>query len=355
MLNQYLRTYFALSLVCFVLLTGLTQLPPVQATDPACENHIGAWYRGADVPINHLEGGSAVVGDKLYLFGGFDLYDGSTFLIGNIIDVYDPAANIWETVITPLNPMPFEASHMQAAVQDDRYVWFAGGFYGDNPGPASTKTWRYDTVTDTWTEQPDLPDARASGGLTIIGTDLHYFGSMSTDRDTDIDTHWVLDLTDPVAWETQTSFLYPRNHIQGINIADKIYVPGGQFGHDYDPVDLDILTIYDPISNNWSEAASLPAPRSHAEAGTLEVNGRIFMIGGRNEGVTTYNNIIEYNPETDSWRTVGNLPRWWYFPSVAFVDDKLIVTAGGVDWETLLRETWITDVTFDCPTESADA
>lgn len=346
---RFSRTYTWVLLICLLAIMQLLYAAPTNALSSTCENNIETWYRGADIPNIHLEGGKAVVGGKLYVFGGFYYYNNITFFASDIVDVYDPASNLWETAITPLNPMPFEASHMQAAVQDDRYVWFAGGFYGDNPGTASVKTWRYDTVTDTWTAQADLPAPRSAGGLVVIGTELHYFGSLSIDRMTDIDTHWVLDLTNPVSWQTRTSFLYPRNHIQGALIDGKVYVPGGQDGHDFGGFDVDILTIYDPVANNWSYGASLPAPRSHAEAGILVVNERVFMVGGRHEGVSTYNNIIEYNPQTDSWRTVGYLPRWWYFPSVAFVDDKLIVTAGGVAWDNLTTDTWITDITLDCP------
>jgi len=157
---KHLHRYPLGLLITLILLGYTISTSNAYDTAPDCENQIGAWYRGADIPQTHLEGASAVVGDKLYVLGGFESYVGNLF-VGTTVSVYDPAANIWETAITPRNPMPFGASHMQAAVQDDRYIWMAGGFYGDNPGVASTKVWRYDTVTDVWSPQVDLPDARA--------------------------------------------------------------------------------------------------------------------------------------------------------------------------------------------------
>jgi len=91
----------------------------------------------------------------------------------------------------------------------------AGGFYGDHPGVASDKVWRYDTVTDTWLEFPSLPEPRASGGIVVLDGKLHYFGAMSSDRMTDIDTHWTLDLSNPTSWQVESTFLYPTKSFSG--------------------------------------------------------------------------------------------------------------------------------------------
>gem|GEM_PF-6990008 len=143
-----------------------------------------------------------------------------------------------------------------------------------------------------------------------------------------------------------------RNHFQGVALNGKILAPGGQFGHDGGHTDLSILTIYDPDTNSWSEAASLPGNRSHAEAGTIVMNERLVVVGGRYNQGPYYNTIIEYNPQADSWRTMATLPFYWYAPFVAYVDGKIIVTAGGTHWSVPQQNTWIADVTFDCPNEA---
>jgi len=190
-----------------------------------------------------------------------------------------------------------------------------------------------------------------SGELVVLNDDLHYFGGLLIDRQTDSDIHYVLDLNNPTAWQVRSTFLYPRNHFQGVALDGKIFASGGQFGHDGGLTETSLLTVYNSTTNIWNELAPLPAPRSHTEAGTLVINERLFMLGGRNQAPTSYtvyNDIIEYNPQIDSWQTVGAMPRVWYFPYVAFIDNKLIATAGGTNWNNLLTETWIADITLDC-------
>jgi len=121
-MKKTLRKFFIVLMIVLALVYRENTGSVLEAlTDPDCENQIGAWYRGADIPFNHVEGASAVVGGKLYLFSGFEYY--TSFLhVSDRISVYDPAANLWETILTPRNSTPFAASHIQATVQDDRYV-----------------------------------------------------------------------------------------------------------------------------------------------------------------------------------------------------------------------------------------
>ena len=107
------------------------------------------WQALPDMPIGKWEAAAAVIDDKIYLFGGY---------IQNVrsskrSDIFDPSDGSW----TRLQDLPSAVSHINA-VLDGRTVWFAGGFKDGYRG------------------------------------NLHFFGGLKADRDTDAPDHWVLDV-----------------------------------------------------------------------------------------------------------------------------------------------------------------
>lgn len=107
--------------------------------------------------------GAAALGE-LYVFGGF--VNGFRMMTKDT-NVYDPAADTWSQVA----PMPAShdgITHTANAVDErQRGIYNIGGL-ANRPGwpkgsYAVKTTWAYDTKTDTWSQLPDLPEARDSG------------------------------------------------------------------------------------------------------------------------------------------------------------------------------------------------
>jgi hypothetical protein len=163
-------------------------------TSQSCNNQFSEWISREPCPNIHIEGATAALGSKLYLFTGFTVDpdaitpDNTGGLVAtDLLDIYDVENDTWVSG----DNTPVKASHLQAAAwsnppDDDepRFIFIAGGFIGNHPGPISKQVWRYDTINDTWTRFPDLPEERASGGLVIDNNHLlHYIGGL-VDRDT---------------------------------------------------------------------------------------------------------------------------------------------------------------------------
>ncbi|MDX1991647.1 MAG: malectin domain-containing carbohydrate-binding protein [bacterium] len=326
-----------------------TESRPVFAstTNPNCTQTLGPWVQAASSPANHIEGGTAAVNGKMYLFTGFA---DNSLTPANRLDVYNPETNVWETVAQPRAPMPIAASHIQAAV-DGQYVWLAGGFVGRHPGPPTNQVWRYDTVTDMWAAGPPLPAPRASGALVVNGRNLHYIGGLSTNRNTDYSTHWVLNLDNlPAGWRTAAPLPSPRNHFNGVVIDGIIYVSGGQFRHDNNPQDVALVHAYNSLTNTWVQKASMPTPRSHAEPGMFLMNDRIVVVGGRNNpgGQATMSSVVQYNPQTNTWQSLRSLPGSLIGPAAEVIGNKVIVTNGGIAYNVGQQNTWVSQVETNC-------
>lgn len=313
----------------------------------------------APQPLARMEGAVTAVAEKLYVFGGHAQPDlRATFEVFS----YDPDADSW----LRHTDMPAATSHIIAAVQEDRYVWIAGGFVGDQPGSATSDVWRFDTVENSWSAGPSLPQKRASGCLATIGHTLHFFGGIGADRSTNYGDHWTLNLAnmesaDGAPWQLASPMPDARGHFGCVVHDGKIYAIAGQYHHDRGPDigadDVDMVHRYDPATDSWTELASLPSNRSHIEVSTFVYRDQIWTVGGRNSDPGLFRkiwnklfvgdkaagiqNFSRYDIATDQWQEVGEIHAPLYAPGSSVVGDTMILTGGGTDgWRVQTDETW---------------
>lgn len=267
------------------------------------------WERVSDAPLARFEGQSAVVSGKFYVFGGYT--DGSIIPKSFEANVYDPATDIWEQ----LPDMPRPITHAGTAVAGEN-VYLAGGVVGSADKsqqvklPAIDEVWRYNTWTRTWSAMPPLPEARGAGALVVLDNALHYFGGTGNDRHQETGEHWVLPLDGSTKWEARASLLNPHNHLAGIVVSDVICALGGQHGHNETLVTQASVECYDPKQDRWVKLASLPYGLGHVNSSTVEVDDRIYLIGGETSGYEVYtNNVLVYDPELDVWSETTPFPR----------------------------------------------
>ncbi|MDX1993756.1 MAG: kelch repeat-containing protein [bacterium] len=336
---------------------------PVSAstTNPACTQQIvlpgtttpGWQQMPSTEPAFHIEGSNADVGSRVFLFTGFD---SNALTAGNRVDVYNAATDVWETVAAPRNPMPFGGSHIQAVVYGSD-VWMAGGYYGSHPSTApSSQTWRYDTVNDLWETRPqwNMPEPRAANALVLNGRRIHLIGGISDTqqpRNTAEDDHWILDLDNlDAGWRAAAPLPSARLHLNGVAIDGIVYALGGQFRHDTNPQDVTLAHAYNPATDSWRAIAPLPFPRSHFEPGTMVINDRIVIVGGRDNtsGQPALTNVTEYNPQTDTWRELTPLPVALIGATARVLYPYIVVTAGGTDYNQGQANTWMGQIITDC-------
>lgn len=276
----------------------------------------------ASSPIRRFEAATAVVGDRLYLFGGFETRG---LRATTRSDRYDPATDSW----TRIADLPAPVTHAGIAV-DGTFVWVVGGFVGDNPGTATDSVWRYDSVNDRWEPGPSLPEPRASAPLVRHRRSLHFFGGLRSDRTTDSGDHWRLDLDSPSAWEPRAALPEPRNHAAGIELDGTIYMIGGQHGHDGVFEDVASVHAYDPASDSWRERAPLAYGRSHFEPGTFSANGKIVIVGGRANARLVVYDVTAYDPIADKWNDLVPMDVPARAPTAALVGDRVLIGLGGL-------------------------
>jgi N-acetylneuraminic acid mutarotase len=265
------------------------------------------------------------VNGKLYIFGG---YINTQIQATTRSDMYDPSTGKW----TRIADMPEPLTHTGVAVHGTT-IWLVGGFVGDHPGPGTTHVWRYNTLSNTWSRGPALPEARGAGAAAMDGDVLHFFGglthasSSANPVKSDMADHWTLDLANGGGWKTAAPMINPRNHLAGASLNGKIYAIGGQHLWDENnPVSE--VDIYSPKTNRWTKVASMPEGRSHISSSTLVVDGRIIVIGGATTGFDSLASVIDYNPATDKWGKLSSLPTPLATTVAGYFNDEFVVATG---------------------------
>ncbi|MEN0056464.1 MAG: kelch repeat-containing protein [Mucilaginibacter sp.] len=316
------------------------------------------WTRKADEIHKRAECNNVVYNNKLYVFSGF----GDNPIIEKTNEVYDIAANKW-SVIAPL-PAGREVTHQGIVLVDDN-VWIIGGRAVDAHGPASSKVSIYNITTNTWSTGPEIIDPATgspfplgAGGYALLGRTIHIFGGFGPTLCADQSKlHLTIDVDKYMAdrshttWENKLAPMpIPRNHISYVVLGGKIYAFGGQFQHDCGAVDQVYCHMYNPATNTWTRLADLPKPRSHAEAATFAVDGKIFLTAGQGFNNLTQNTVYQYTPQTNgpgSWtnNTAYQLPGSFLGLSAKLAGKYFIITNGALNsYSNERKETYIANV-----------
>ncbi|NCD72416.1 Kelch repeat-containing protein [Mucilaginibacter agri] len=318
------------------------------------------WTRKADEIRKRAECNNVLYNNKLYVFSGF----GDNPIIEKTNEVYDIAANKWSQIAT--FPAGREVTHQGIILVDDN-VWIIGGRAVDAHGPASSKVSIYNITTNKWSIGPELTDPSTgqpfplgAGGYALLGRTIHVFGGFGpTMCEDQAKLHLTINVDDYMAnpsstkWENKLAPMpIPRNHISYVVLGGKIYAFGGQFQHDCGAVDQMYCHVYDPQTDKWTRLTDLPKPRSHAEAATFAVDGKIFLVGGQGYNNLTQNTTYQFTPQSNNglgaWTNLTSytLPGSFLGLSSKISGSSFIITNGALNsYSNERKETYVANVT----------
>ena len=293
------------------------------------------WTNLASINNARSESQCIVYEDEVYFFHGF----GPSIGVINTCEKYNPYTNRW-TSLTPMpsiNGQPRAINHNGIALVDGT-VWIVGGRITGSL-TVTNEVWLYDIGDDSWSAGPSLPFPAGGGGLARLGRKLHYVGGFDANAACDVNVHLVYDLDNPGAgWQNITSTAAmpdARNHFGTAVLDGKMYVIGGQHGHDFgcshiaNPAqNVNDVHVYDPVTNNWTRLANFPHNESHIEPSTFALDGKVYVVGGQSVNGDEMN---VYNVQTNSWTELSQytLPQRLLAPGARIFDETLVVMAGG--------------------------
>ena len=177
--SQYNRNFFNAHTVNekIYVISGMTDelsmwssnSPEVNIYDPT----IDTWTNGKQIPYPVCKYASAVIDDKIYVFGGID-YSAGPIEVYGLTQIYDTVTNTWSLG----TPIPGDRHSCVATVGSGPWgIYVLGGVVNDIP---SSVTQIYDPIKNSWSYGTSLPkvySGSSSSGLNVV---LSYPGGVVT-------------------------------------------------------------------------------------------------------------------------------------------------------------------------------
>lgn len=308
------------------------------------------WRVISELPTQRAEFATAVVEGKIYLIGGtlFEhergvrrenepgIWRGPFGM--SLVEVYDPQTNTWER----LTDMPTVRSGAKAAVVAGR-IYVLSGRVGKDNRAVNLKVLKvvemYDPETDTWVRKQDMSRRRMAFGIGVVAGKIYAIGGTVQAGDRKPEEPWRVDLVevyDPVTntWAKRADMPTRRRAVKAAVIGDTLYAIGGGGwppAGDGGPF-LGTIEVYEPRINRWTKRADIPNPRTVFS--TVVVADKIYLIGGLRAGDRHPAPVEVYDPATERWRVIPARPTVRSPFGIAAVNGKIYIFGGyDKDWE----------------------
>ena len=161
------------------------------------------------------------------------------------------------------------------------------------------------------------------------GTTGHLFVNSSTSTE-------VMD-TKTLVWSTVASLPHPYNRPSGTICGDQLCMLGG-WDNKGDTKSVltcsltELLQSSSSSSSIWHRVADTPAYSSNCAA----VNGELLAVGGCDEHTNPTAAIHKYNPTSNSWDLISNMPTARYFSFAVVLPTNEIMIVGGKNLKAVL-------------------
>jgi len=252
------------------------------ATVLAMQSAQAQWVKKADnlqFQVGRWGGMSAVVGNKIYLTGG---YANNQWL--NDLQEYDPATGSWKNLTTtPVGPLNRSAG-VAFTINGKMYVGLGAENFLSTTGTQKNlkDLWEFTPSTGAWVQKASLPDS-------------------------------------------------PRTESSVFVVNNKAYIVGGNGGFGVGVNNTNQVWEYDPAGNKWTKKANYPET-SIATAGAFAINGKGYVSNGR-AGTDYLKKTYEYNPTSNVWTPKADFPDSGRYGVVSFVvDNKGFIGLGGIGY-----------------------
>ena len=174
---------------------------------------------------------------------------------------------------------------------------------------------------------PPMPTKRSC--TTAITSKEHLIvagGTTGIDLDENVNTVEVMD-TKTLVWSTVASLPHPYKLESATICGDRLYMLGGVDNKGKTKSVLTCsLTELLQSSSVWHRVADAPAYHSTCAA----VNGQLLAVGGCDENFKATAAIHKYNPTTNSWYHISNMPTARYACLVAVLPTNEMMAVGGM-------------------------
>ncbi len=225
---------------------------------------------------------------------------------------YDPGIDSWKGG----EDLPVPVQHAMAVTWKDTPTVLGGWrTEGTNPKVATDQVWR--VVDSRWTELPPLLQPRAAAAAAVVGDRLIVTGGVGSDGEL-LNTTEIFDGT---AWKLGAPIPTPRQMLSAASDGKLVYALGGS----NETSDLATVETYDPATDTWTSLPELPGRRS--DLGVAYADGRLVVVGGMSAG-QVLKSVVALDLMTQSWNGLPDMGTGRHGMAVAGVG-RTVYAIGG--------------------------
>lgn len=249
------------------------------------------------MPVVRTSATAFGIGDKGYVLFG----RGEDNAIYSDMYIYDTAADTWSAAID--TPLQARVSACACVAGDKAYLGlgFCGHAYGDDA--YLNDWWEYTPATDTWRRLADFPSENTVRAVAYTdGTHIYCVHGFGWGFTTDV-------LCYDIAADTWTAIDRPHTP-EHASMAGAGATFGGRhyFGTGYNTHSLNEWYEVD-FQGDWTKRTSVPGKRENVVCAASAQY--IYLVNGQHFGGTltdgqTFDDILRYAPETDTWTLAGH-------------------------------------------------
>lgn len=196
-----------------------------------------------------------------------------------------------------------------------------------------TATWDFINVTNdpvtatgnwqTLTASSGTPIGREENAYVQAGDKFYLIGGRGIK---------AVQVYDPIkkTWINKGNVPMELHHFQAITLDGLIYVVGAFTGSYPREKPVSQIYIYNPLTDKWLTGPTIPENRRRGSAGVVVQNNKIYVIGGILDGHWSgwVNWFDEYDPATNTWKTLTSAPRARDHFHAAIISNKLYLAGG---------------------------
>ncbi|XP_043922523.1 kelch-like protein 38 [Protopterus annectens] len=249
------------------------------------------WIPLAKLPVRLHKASSVSLHSNIYVLGGM-LINEKKRPVSSGVYSYSLKLNQWKRVESMQEP---RYSHRSITYKN--CIYSLGGIGAEQKILNTVE--RYDSIFSVWESMSSMPVAVLHSAVAAKDHRIYLFGGEDIMQNP-VRLIQVYNVPRNM-WFRMETRMVKNVCAPAVVIGDRIIIVGGYSRR---------MVAYDTKTNNFDKCASMKDRKMRH--GATVVNNKLYITGGRY--VTTDNNIEDsdsidcYDPETDSWKSVGKLP-----------------------------------------------
>ena len=247
------------------------------------------------IPYNFYGGSAVSIGTNVYLFGGSG-NSTAAYKYDTLTDTYTQLTNI-----------PYQFYGSVASIRTDIYL------FGSDSSSYHKYAYKYDTLTDTYTKLTNIPYEFYDGSVVSIGTNIYLFGDF-TKRNI---AYKYDTLTDTYTQLTNIPYEFYGGSVA--SIGTNVYLFSGTSDNST------VAYKYDTLTDTYTKLTNIPY--EFYDGSVVSIGTNIYLFGD----FTKRNIAYKYDTLTDTYTKLTDIPYDFYRSSAIFTGTDIYLFGGAAN------------------------